>query len=125
MMAGLAIAWKVCAYVEQGSSALCTRRRGVAIQADTVGDVWKNKLLIKATKVKRATFGPQKETAMMTPDRRRLVAVTSGCRASSDLKLIVYICYTAEIADMFIPYVIPSATMHGNSKYASDRCMVE
>jgi hypothetical protein len=44
---------------------------------------------------------------------------------SSDLKLIVYVYYTEEIADMFIPYVILLVTMHGNSKYASDRWMVE
>jgi hypothetical protein len=32
---------------------------------------------------------------------------------NSELKLIVYVCYTEEIADMFIPYVILFNTMHG------------
>jgi hypothetical protein len=32
---------------------------------------------------------------------------------SSDLKLIVNVCYTEEIADVFIPYVVLFDTMHG------------
>jgi hypothetical protein len=44
---------------------------------------------------------------------------------SSDLLLIVYVCYTKEIVDIIIPYVILFKTTHANSKYASDRAMVE
>jgi hypothetical protein len=44
---------------------------------------------------------------------------------SSDLKLIVYVCYTEEIVDMVVPDVILLYPMHENSKYALDPFMVE
>jgi hypothetical protein len=72
-------------------------------------------------------YVPLRRGVVIQADRRRLVVVTSVAEPtkSSDLKLIVYVCYTEEIVDMVVPDVILLYPMHENSKYALDPFMVE